>query len=40
MQGNATKQMSGGTLKTVNPQPFNFADCGTGVGVLPGMFWL
>jgi len=40
MQGNATKQMSGGTLKSVNPQPFNFADCGTGVGVLPGMFWL
>jgi oligo-alginate lyase len=40
MQGNATKQLSGGTLKAVNPQPFNFADCGTGVSVLPGMFWL
>jgi hypothetical protein len=40
LQGNAAKQISGGTLKSVNPQPFNFADCGTGVGVLPGMFWL
>jgi oligo-alginate lyase len=40
MQGNATKLLSGGTLKSVNPQPFNFADCGTGIGVLPAMFWL
>jgi hypothetical protein len=40
MQGTATKQMSGGTLKSINPLPFNFADCGSGVGVLPGMFWL
>jgi hypothetical protein len=40
MQGTGTKQMIGGTLKSVNPQPFNFADCGTGIGVLPGMFWL
>jgi oligo-alginate lyase len=40
MQGTGTRQMSGGTLKSVNPQPFNFADCGTGIGVLPGMFWL
>jgi len=40
MQGTATKQMSGGTLKSVNPLPFNFADCGNGIGVLPGMFWL
>jgi hypothetical protein len=40
MQGNGTKQMSGGSLKSVNPLPFNFADCGTGIGVLPGMFWL
>lgn len=40
MQGNGTKQMSGGTLKLINPLPFNFADCGTGIGVLPGMFWL
>lgn len=40
MQGNGTKQMSGGTLKSINPLPFNFADCGTGIGVLPGMFWL
>lgn len=40
MQGNATKQLSGGTLKTVNPMPFNFADCGTRIGVLPGMYWL
>lgn len=39
-QGNATKQMSGGTLKSVNPLPFNFADCGSGIGVQPGMFWL
>jgi hypothetical protein len=40
MQGTATKQMSGGALKSINPPPFNYADCGTGVGVLPGMFWL
>lgn len=40
MQGNGTKQMSGGTLKSINPLPFNFADCGTSIGVLPGMFWL
>lgn len=40
MQGNATKQLSGGTLKSINPLPFNFADCGSGIGVLPGMFWL
>jgi len=40
MQGNGTKQMSGGTLKAINPLPFNYADCGTGIGVLPGMFWL
>jgi hypothetical protein len=40
MQGTATKQMSGGTLKSVTPLPFNFADCGNGIGVLPGMFWL
>ena len=40
MQGTATKQMSGGTLKSINPLPFNYADCGTGIGVLPGMFWL
>jgi hypothetical protein len=40
MQGNGTKQMSGGTLKSINPLPFNYADCGTGIGVLPGMFWL
>ncbi len=40
MQGNATKQMSGGTLKSINPLPFNYADCGNGIGVLPGMFWL
>lgn len=40
MQGNATKQMSGGNLKSINPPPFNFADCGTGIGILPGMFWL
>lgn len=40
MQGNGTKQMSGGTLKSINPLPFNFADCGAGIGVLPGMFWL
>lgn len=40
MQGNATRQMSGSSLKSINPQPFNFADCGSGVGVLPGMFWL
>ena len=40
MQGNGTKQMSGGTLKSINPLPFNFADCGNGIGVLPGMFWL
>ncbi len=40
MQGNATKQLSGGALKSINPLPFNFADCGNGIGVLPGMFWL
>lgn len=39
-QGNATKQMSGGSLKSINPLPFNFADCGSGFGVQPGMFWL
>lgn len=40
MQGNGTKQMSGGALKSINPLPFNFADCGSGFGVQPGMFWL
>ncbi len=40
MQGNGTKQMSGGTLKSINPLPFNFADCGGGIGVQTGMFWL
>lgn len=40
MQGNGTKQLSGGTLKSINPQPFNFADCGNGLGVQTGMFWL
>lgn len=40
IQGNGTKQMSSGTLKDTNPLPFNFADCGSGIGVLPGMFWL
>jgi hypothetical protein len=35
MQGTGTKQMSGGTLKSVNPQPFNFADCGTGLVFCP-----
>jgi hypothetical protein len=40
MQGNATKQLSSGALKSINPLPFNFADCGSGIGVLPGMFWL
>jgi len=40
MQGTATKQMSGGTLKSILPLPFNYADCGTGIGVLPAMFWL
>ena len=40
MQGNGTKQMSGGTLKQINPLPFNFADCGSGIGVQVGMFWL
>ena len=40
MQGTATKQMSGGSLKAINPLPFNYADCGSGIGVLPGMFWL
>jgi hypothetical protein len=40
MQGTGTKQMSGGTLKAINPLPFNFADCGNGIGVQIGMFWL
>ena len=40
MQGTGTKLMSGGTLKSINPLPFNFADCGTGIGVQVGMFWL
>ncbi|MEI6275298.1 MAG: heparinase II/III family protein [Prolixibacteraceae bacterium] len=40
MQGTGTKQMSGGTLKSINPLPFNFADCGNGIGVQVGMFWL
>jgi len=40
MQGNGTKQLSGGTLKSINPLPFNFADCGSGIGVQTGMFWL
>lgn len=40
MQGNGTKQFSGGTLKSINPLPFNFADCGSSIGVLSGMFWL
>jgi hypothetical protein len=40
MQGTGTKQMSGGALKSINPLPFNFADCGAGLGVQPGMFWL
>lgn len=40
MQGNATKQISGASLKSINPLPFNFADCGSGVGALPAMFWL
>ena len=40
MQGTATKQMSGGALKAINPLPFNFADCGNGIGVQVGMFWL
>lgn len=40
MQGNGTKQLSGGTLKSINPLPFNFADCGSGIGVQVGMFWL
>ncbi|MEI7828217.1 MAG: heparinase II/III family protein [Prolixibacteraceae bacterium] len=40
MQGTGTKQMSGGTLKAINPLPFNFADCGGGFGVQVGMFWL
>jgi hypothetical protein len=40
MQGNGTKTMSGGTLKSINPLPFNYADCGNGIGVQVGMFWL
>ncbi len=40
MQGNGTRQMSGGTLKSINPLPFNFADCGSSIGVQPAMFWL
>jgi hypothetical protein len=40
MQGTGTKQMGGGTLKAINPLPFNFADCGNGIGVQIGMFWL
>ncbi|GEM_PF-124745 len=40
MQGNGTKSMSGGALKSINPLPFNFADCGNGFGVQVGMFWL
>jgi hypothetical protein len=40
MQGTATKQFISGSLKPVLPQPFNFADNGSGVGVLPAMFWL
>jgi hypothetical protein len=40
MQGNGTKQISGGTLKSINPLPFNFADSGEGFGMQPGMFWL
>jgi oligo-alginate lyase len=40
MQGNGTKQLSGGALKSINPLPFNYADCGTSIGVQPGMFWL
>lgn len=40
MHGNGTRQMSGGTLKAINPQVFNFADGGSGSAVLPGMFWL
>ena len=35
MQGNATQQMSGGTLKSVNPQSFNFADGGSGMASCP-----
>lgn len=40
MQGTATKQLSGSTLRSVMPQAFNFADNGSGIGVLPAMFWL
>jgi hypothetical protein len=40
MQGNGTKTMSGGALKSINPLPFNYADCGNGIGVQVGMFWL
>lgn len=40
MQGNGTKQVSGGELRSIYPLPFNFADCGQGFAVQPGMFWL
>jgi outer membrane lipoprotein-sorting protein len=40
LQGNGTKQMSGATLKSINPLPFNFGDSGVGFGVQPSMFWL
>jgi len=40
MQGTATKQLSGGTMRSIVPQAFNFADNGSGIGVLPAMFWL
>jgi len=39
IQGNATKQMSGGTLKSICPPPFNFADSGGSSGLLVGLYW-
>ncbi|MCX6309277.1 MAG: heparinase II/III family protein [Bacteroidia bacterium] len=40
IQGNATKQLSGGTLKSINPLPFNFADCGASSSMLVAAYWL
>ena len=38
LEGNATKLVSGGLTTTYTPQSFNFADAGTGTGVLIGLF--
>ena len=40
LEGNATKTVGGGSLRTYSPQCFSFGDTGTGTNSLLGLYWI